>query len=873
MPAEAALHPLVLSSVMRARLSAAVRALLASPGLVGQNDAVRFAAVVLMARTPFDGGVVTIRKGELGRWCGSSRNYMKTVTRTLRGTGLPEGVQATVADATEDGSEGSADSLSLRVLPLWEAMTTSEGPAGRCPETGERNPLALDQRELSVLFHLVEYLFAPGWAVDPRVGLLASRTGRGAATDRLALLLLVLSASSRGRVRMCGGLVDTHAGRPAVTLARMLGCSPDGAAHVLARLEEAGVLTRPRRGASGLRSRARLVIPAVAAAYRAGSVDLRAVSSTVPAPQSVPKPTVPEAGGAVVPSAVSEAVVDEHPAEDRWWEACGEPEVEEPPVADPAVDLEEAFADASSFVGGPAVATPGELAHLAAENVLVSAVEEAGKAETADLAAATPLHAMHSPVADVRGCADEVDGLSGACAVGVNHRRPERAGAREDAAAPEVPALRLVGAHEGPLRGEQHDHDAQHTHDQEQPGVRGAPFVALPSDAALACALAPVEDLWQRLERPSTRGFLLKRVRRALAGISAWTGPTDAPEVLADRLLFRLKRQRRQGNPHIDDVVAWMLDRGLPQEQQCKHPACDNGVRLDTDKDCVTCDLRLEDRRSTRRAIIGQVVRQLPSATFEARREAIEDALRSHALVRAEAQVDAARRAAEALALWEAQRPEREAAAAEAERVRLAVPCADCGVEQAAGLCRGCARGREIRQGTQACISMALAAYADLGNYSSVRRTWELTRAEVRQARQEARLGAADEAIGGASEVVAVQHALDGYQVSALRVFARSEPACEEAVAAYKAVWRARHRFPSEELARKCAAERSEEARARAAEWLLRRRLAEVEQHLARVAARQGQREAAVSVDPNVLGRERARAAVAARWASRETGR
>ncbi|MFJ5120972.1 hypothetical protein [Kitasatospora sp. NPDC088548] len=863
----------MLSSVMRARLSAAVRALLASPGLVGQSDAVRFAAVVLMARTPFDSGVVTIRKGELGRWCGSSRNFMKVVTRTLRGTGLPEGVQATVADATEDGSEHSADSLSLRVLPLWEAMTTSSGPAGRCPETGERNPLALDQRELKVLFHLVEYLFAPGWGRDSMVGLLASRTGRGAATDRLALLLLVLSASSRGRVRMCGGRVDTHVGRPAVTLARMLGCSPDGAAHVLARLEEAGVLTRPRRGAAGLRSRARLVIPSVAAAYKANSTDAQTVSGAAPTLQSVPKPTMPAGDSSIVPTAVPAAVpVDEQPAEDRWWETCGEPEIEEPPVADPAVDLEEAFEEGSSFVGAPAAATPGGTVPLAAEVALVSAVEEGGEAGTADLAASTPLHAIHSPVAEVGGCADEVDGLSGACAVGVTHRRPERAGAREDAASPHVPALRLVGAAD-PLRGEQPDHDDQHNHHQGQPEVRATPFVPLPRDAALACALAPVEDLWQRLERPSTRGFLLKRVRRALAGIAAWTGPTDAPEVLADRLAFRVKRQRRQGNPHIDDVVAWMLDRGLPQEQECKHAACDNGVRLDTDKDCVTCDLRLEDRRSTRRAIIGQVVRRLPEATFEQRREAIEDGLRSHALVRAEAQADAARRAAEAQALWEAQRPEREAAAAEAERERLAVPCADCGAGQAAGLCRGCAQGREIRQGTQACITMALAAYADLGNYSSVRRTWELTRFEVRQARQEARLGAADEVIGGASEVVAVQHALDVYRVSALRVFARSEAACEEAVAAYKAVWRARHRFPSEAAARKRAAERAEEARARAAEWLLRRRLAAVEQHLARVAARQQQgRAAAVVVDPNVAGRNRARAAVAARQAARRVG-
>ncbi|MET9396056.1 hypothetical protein [Kitasatospora sp. NPDC002965] len=865
MPAEAALHPLVLSSVMRARLSAAVRTLLASPGLVGQSDAVRFAAVVLMARTPFDGGVVTIRKGELGRWCGSSRNYMKTVTRTLRGAGLPEGVQATVADVTEDGSEGSADSLSLRVLPLWNAMTTSGGPAGRCPVTGERNPLALDQRELSVLFHLVEYLFAPGWAADPRVGLLASRTGRGAATDRLALLLLVLSASSRGRVRMCGGLVDTHAGRPAVTLARMLGCSPDGAAHVLARLEEAGVLTRPRRGASGLRSRARLMIPAVAAACRAGAANLRAVSSAVLAPRSAPKPTVPEAGGADVPSTVPDISVDEQPAEDRWWERCGEPEVEEPPVADPAVDLEEAFADVSSFVGGPAAATPGGLAPLAAEDVLVSAVEEGGKAQIADLAAATPLHAKHSPVAEVDGFAGEVDGSSGACAVGAGQRRPERAGAREDGPETGLPKLRLVGAADGPLRGEQPNTQLDHNTQAQQGAVpdQPVPYFALPSDDCLARALSPAEDLWVRLTNPSTRDFVLKHVRAALEGIAVWTGAEDAPEALAARLAFRLKRQRSQGNPTVTDPVGWFLKRGLPQERWCSHPACDNGIRTGSDADC-NCDLRVQDRRATRRAVIRKVVQQMPGADFEQRQAPIDQALAEHAAHRAAVQVETERRAREEAARWEAQRPEREARAAEAERARLAVPCADCGAGQAGGLCRGCARTREMAEVERECLVVALAFLADLADARSVRQVREGLVEHLASSREFARRGAVDDLIDGAGQIAelgAVKLLLADYRQLAVERFAGSERARAEADAAHGAVMRAAHRYPSKAAAREQAQADAEQARDRAARWLLEQQLAVVAEWLARTEPHPAA-PAAGQVGRDAVGADLVRAAV-----------
>ncbi|GHI25435.1 hypothetical protein Shyd_68060 [Streptomyces hydrogenans] len=77
-------------------------------------------------------------------------------------------------------------------------------------------------------------------------GLIGTRTGRGAATDRLALLLLVLEARESGRVRQCGGTVDTKRGRAAVTVARLLGCSASAGERVLERLEDRELVLRVR---------------------------------------------------------------------------------------------------------------------------------------------------------------------------------------------------------------------------------------------------------------------------------------------------------------------------------------------------------------------------------------------------------------------------------------------------------------------------------------------------------------------------------------------------------------------------------------------------------------------------------------------------
>ncbi len=347
-------HPLALGRDARARLAGAVRTLLDVPGLENAPDPVRLAVLLLTSRTPEGTGVVKIRAGELGRWLGLSASRVRSaVVPGLRRSGA-------VAVATATGEFGEDTGLECRVLPLWAAR----GVVG--------HPLALTRPELATLLRLMEALMAPGWthrdgSVTP-AGLLADRAGRGAATARLALLLLVLEATPTGRVRLCGGVVDADYGRPAVTLARLLGCTNSRAARVLGQLEQAGLVERPRRAtASGLRHRSRLVIPAVMAAHGGTS-----------------SPASGRAAGAV-----------------------------KPVFSDPAVPVQ-----------GSEPSTPGEKPQVMA----TPGPEEAGVADPADTA---HLHSDHTPVVtEVEGVKVN-GGFSGEAASG-SCRRPERVCAREE---------------------------------------------------------------------------------------------------------------------------------------------------------------------------------------------------------------------------------------------------------------------------------------------------------------------------------------------------------------------------------------------------------------------------------------------------------
>ncbi|MFF3787573.1 hypothetical protein [Streptomyces sp. NPDC001933] len=264
-------NPLQLSKTMRARLLAAVRALVSSPALAGASDCARLASVVLMAKAKVrDDYQASIWAAELGRWLGVSQSTVAhTVLPELRGAGFLGSNVATNAF-------GHATGLECWVIPMYRAQKAGD----------RRHALALSRSELAVLLSLIEVLFGPGWAPKDKApvpaGLLARRTGRGAATDRLGLLLMVLTTGSAGWLQLCPGSVDTGRGRPAATVARLLGCTAAAGAKVLKRLQEHGVanVVRQETG-SGLHARSRVRLVPVAEAHGAAVREARRVADAV----------------------------------------------------------------------------------------------------------------------------------------------------------------------------------------------------------------------------------------------------------------------------------------------------------------------------------------------------------------------------------------------------------------------------------------------------------------------------------------------------------------------------------------------------------------------------------------------------------------
>ncbi|MET7886683.1 hypothetical protein [Streptomyces avermitilis] len=566
--------PLALGRDVQARFRGAVGALLDAPGLEGASDAVRLAVIVLASRTPSETGVVELRTPELGRWLGLSASYVASdVVPALRRSGL-------VSIDTAEGEFGQDIGLECRVLPVWAAY----GVVG--------HPLALEKKEFATLLRLLEAVMAPGWAhKDGRVtpaGLLGSRVGRGAATDRLALLLLVLEARENGRVRQCGGTVDTKRGRAAATVARLMGCKASTGERILERLEDRDLVQRVRVGTeSGLAHRTRLIVPAVAAAYgKRGAAGAREDRATAP-----------------------------------------NPDFSEPDVA----------------AGDSGPSEPGTEPQVSGVRV----ADEAGVAEP-DVTAA--LHTDHSPVGtDVSSLALS-GGFSGE-GRGGSGDLPGRACKREDQAvdADAVDGLRLVDGEDGPLRGEQPKKSPSSISENGNCGPVAGALVRVVNGAGqgrqqqgrgvlppenLRVILEPVRLLWARLERPAARRLVEAAVRAELATVSGFVGRIDGPQVLADRLARRLEDQLRLGGP-IKDPVGWLISKGLPQRQECGDALCDDRMLLDSGRDCPRCEDRQASSRAQRHAVAAAVETAMPYATEAERRAATERQL--HETVTAQA--------------------------------------------------------------------------------------------------------------------------------------------------------------------------------------------------------------------------------------------
>ncbi|MGW7130055.1 hypothetical protein ACWGIA_17145 [Streptomyces bobili] len=562
--------PLALGRDTQARFRGAVRALLDAPGLDGMSDAVRLAVIVLASRTPSETGVVEIRTPELGRWLGLSASYVASdVVPALRRSGL-------VSIDTAEGEFGQDIGLECRVLPVWAAY----GVVG--------HPLALEKKEFATLLRLLEAVMAPGWAHrDGRVtpaGMLGSRAGRAAATDRLALLLMVLEARENGQVRQCGGSVDTKRGRAAATVARLLGCKASTGERVLERLEARDLVQRVRAGtASGLAHRTRLIVPAVAAAHgKRGAADARRED----------RATAQNPDVAAGDSEASEP--------DTESQVSGVRVADEAGVTEP--DVTAALHTDHSPVGT-------DVSSLS----LSGGFSGEGRGECGDL----PDRVCERE--DQAVAADGVDGLR----LVDGEDSPLRGEQPKKS-----PSLISENGNCGPVAGAPVQVVAGAGQDRQQEG-RGL----LPPEG-LRVILEPVRLLWARLERPAARRLVEAAARAELTTVNGFVGPIDGPHVLADRLARRLEAQMRLGGP-IKDPVGWLIGKGLPQRQECGDALCDDRMLLDSGRDCPRCKDRQASSRAQRQAVAAAVETAMPYASEVERRKATERQL--HETVTAQA--------------------------------------------------------------------------------------------------------------------------------------------------------------------------------------------------------------------------------------------
>ncbi|WP_274036580.1 hypothetical protein [Streptomyces sp. MMBL 11-1] len=782
----------------------AVRGLLTDPRVAGQKDAVRLAAVVLLAKSPAASTKVRTRTGDLSRWLGCSASHVAHAV-------LPEvktaGIATSEARVDDDGS-GRVAGLTMRLLPLSEARA-HEGD----------HPLKLTRRDLATLLRLCEAVIGPGWApkdgpVTP-AGLLADRRGRGAATDRLALLLLVLQTRADGRVRMVGGSVAAGRGRADATVARALGCSVSGGAKVVDRLEARGLLTVPRGDtASGCFGRARMWVPAVAEAHG------RAVPSAA---------SVPEVGAQAPQPAADSAVRCQQCAADDLAAGIDGAGVRGNEWVQGA--FEEVLVGAS---GQRPVAASGDLEGSGVgEGPAGAGIRGAGGVvggAGAERPVAADLHATHPQVVGVSpSSAGELVGCSGS-AVDGRASEPECARTGEDQKAPAAPDEATVsGGGGGPLRGEQHSSQAIDSFGSARAAC-GAVFVRpsrLPED--LSRVLRPVAGLWAGVGRVSTQRWLAGAVRSELARLRGLVGAEPAEQVLVQRLERRLGMQA--GRP-VGGLEGWLLRRGLPQKPGCWSHLCDDGVRIDTGSGCSSCESVMGDRRALRASVASEVADDVPELPLQARRREVERRLQERVQVRAAAQgVRRERSAAEQAVRQEVLAARREELDA-AERERVTAPCEECGIPEAAGLCLVCVSGRRTRDLLRQAVDVIVAVRADLDDPAATGKLAEQVAADTRRLLEDAVARSVDtqaEAVLAYTRATIAEQILAGRRASALARLVVGEEAEAEADRAYEAAMRRRHRYPTRSLALRAAEEAAERAGETAARTMLRDRLARLE--------------------------------------------
>lgn len=795
--------PLILRRGMRARLQAALDALLSDSAVRGRQDAERLATVVLLAKAPVGASKLLLRAGEMARWLGFSESYVDHRV-------LPALRAGTVGTSVTKDPAGYVNGLEWELLPLTAAL---DDP---------RSPLVLSRAEAATLLRLCERLFGPGWApVDKPAtpaGLLAGRRGRGAATVRLALLQLVLRARPDGSVRLVGGAVKRGHRRAAATVSRLLRCPVEDAELVLNDLLVENVVEV--HASSGPGAGERLVIPAVAAAYGRNldsGLSLVGDESAQTAHQGAAV-----APGCTVCGAASPAEAPDVLLEGDGW------------IQEGFDVVDEGFAPAA--IGAPRDQNLFETGETRAD--MPSDLGESASAEGGpEAAAGAPHHASHAQVAQVDGCLSLSGGFSGEADQG-DGDLPERARVCEDRPDhDEVVADADREGEGGPLRGEQQP---------EVRGKRGVPAkpertpVAGPAlsvrpaslPAGLEFVLAPVRGVWERIVRVGARRHVAAAVRNQLGLLRGVVGPEQAEEVLVERLERRLHQQ--MGRP-VNDPVGWLLGRGLPQRQWCWSQLCDEGRRMDTGGECSSCRVLVGDRRALRARIAAEVEQEMPGAVAGDVRAEVEKRL--HAAVVSEAAARAARRKRQLAERHARDRvvARHRAESAAAEEARRAAPCADCGLPDAAGLCPGCTWLRAAEQAVAEAVDLAVMTCVDLMDPAAVAEatarctadTWALLTQQLDRLRAEGTEGVA--AAFAAREIA--EKIRDQRRESLHNRLMRSAAARREAGLAYATELRTR-RHPSRALARAAAERAADEALWRTVEVLRAERVRQL--HTAR---------------------------------------
>ncbi|GAA2615599.1 hypothetical protein GCM10010304_81150 [Streptomyces roseoviolaceus] len=763
-------NPLQLTETMRTRLLTAVRTLISDRALDGAGDPARLAAVVLMAKARVSADYSTeITAAELGRWVGLKKSRVAHKV-------LPELRKRGVLGSNETTSAaGRMTGLECWVIPMYRAQQAGD----------RRHVLALSRVELAVLLKLIETLFAPGWThKDGRVtpaGMLADRTGRGAATDRLGLLLMVLATNSRGWLRLCSGSVDTERGRPAATVGRLLGCSPAGGAKVLKRLEEWDTLTVDRRETvSGLNARSRVRLLPVAQAHGLLVREARGAADAVFSDLAVTASGDHELVGPVVTGVeASGQVLEADPAD---FAVTAHLHTSHAPVVTPGASL--------SVSGGFSGEGRGENG-ARPERVCVRE-DQATVGHDAAVVSESPT-AQGGPLREEKPIKFPVD-----------ERDARRAAGRKAAA-----RQKAVGG--------------GRTQQQRR--------VALPTDLDLRVVLGPVAGLWKRLS-----GWQQDQVEAAAKAELAHVAgqlvqPEAAARVLADRLTNRL--QETGGEALVTGPYAWLIRRGLVQRQACPDRRCDDGMRLDTGGECENCGNVIHFRRARRGTIAAEVEQDLPGLGERERRQVLEERLREHTQREAEqARVRHARTVTE-VEMRRAAAVRRRATEEAAELERLSAACVECGLPGSAGLCPECTYRRRTDALVQEAVDLAVAVRADLNDPAQIAALSERCDADTRALVDDMcrRHAAADPGLAAFTAQEVAERIRDERRASAHSQLLGSEEAETEAEAVYETVLRRRP------LGHQAAQEAADEARQRTAHYLLERRLGQLQSERARMRA------------------------------------